>query len=344
MHDYTFLAVSGTGIHRADRNDDGVWHVETHLADQGITCLAADPSRPHLILAGSRNGILRSEDGGKQWMESGMAGHIVKSVAVSPLDSNRVYAGTKPAHLFRSDDGGRSWRELEGFRKIPNRWWWFSPAEPPDFRPYVMSIAPSPTERDVVLAGIELGAVVRSTDGGETWSRHRTGALRDNHSLKFHATDGSRLYQAGGTGAGAALSRDKGITFSQSKQGLAAPYGIVCAADPADPDCWYVCVAPGPFNAFGDKPTVYLYRSMNGNGWEPIGWQPHPLPATPTTLVTIPGEPGMLIAGLQTGEIWCSSDYGTQWVQYPFTLPGIWFTLLVVPAPESFASRLREPL
>jgi len=142
-----------------------------------------------------------------------MVGHIVKSVAVSRLDSNRVYAGTKPAYLFRSDDGGRTWHDLSGFRKIPNRWWWFSPAEPPDFRPYVMSIAPSPTEHDVVLAGIELGAVVRSTDGGETWSRHRTGALRDCHSLKFHATDGTRLYQAGGTGAGAAFSLDGGLTF-----------------------------------------------------------------------------------------------------------------------------------
>jgi photosystem II stability/assembly factor-like uncharacterized protein len=332
MSDHIFLAVSGKGIHRAEQKDEGVWQVETHLADRGMTCLASDPSRPQNLFAGCRNGVLRSDDGGNRWVESGMTGHIIKSLAISPLDPNRVYAGTKPAHLFRSDDGGRTWRELEGFRKIPNRWWWFSPAEPPDFRPYVMSIAPSPTERDVLLAGIELGAVVRSTDGGETWSRHRTGALRDCHSLKFHATDRTRLYQAGGTGAGAAFSLDGGATFHQMKQGLAVSYGIACAADPVTADCWYVCVAPGPFNAFGSQPTVYLYRSEGKGGWTPIGWHPHPLPATPTALVTVPGMPGTLVAGLHTGEIRCSSDYGDHWERLPFTMPDIWFGLVVLPS------------
>lgn len=331
MNDSIFLAVCGTELRRAQRNAAGEWQVDSLLTERDVTCLTSAPSRPQILFAGCRNGIFRSDDGGIRWVESGMAGHFVKSVAVSPLDSNRVYAGTKPAHLFRSDDGGRTWRELWGFRKIPNRWWWFSPAEPPDFRPYVVSIAPSPTERDVLLAGIEFGAVVRSTDGGETWSRHRTGALRDCHSLKFHATDGTRLYQAGGTGAGAAFSLNGGATFHQMKQGLATSYGIVCAADPATADYWYVCVAPGPFNAFGSHPTVYLYRSEGKEGWKPIGWQPHPLPATPTTLVTVPGMPGTLIAGLHTGEIRYSSDYGDHWERLPFTLPGIWFGLVVIP-------------
>ncbi len=166
MNKHRFLALWGTGIHCAERDMAGEWRVKSFLTDRAVTCITGDPSRPLTLFAGCRNGVLRSDDGGIRWVESGMAGHIVKSIAVSPLNSNRVYAGTKPAHLFRSDDGGRTWRELSGFRKIPNRWWWFSPAEPPDFRPYVMSIAPSPTERDVLLAGVEFGAVVRSTDGG----------------------------------------------------------------------------------------------------------------------------------------------------------------------------------
>ncbi len=259
-----------------------------------------------------------------------MAGQIVKSLAVSPHNSQVVYAGTKPALMFKSQDGGATWTELDGFRRIPNRWWWWSPAEPPDLRPYVMAIAPSPADPDVVLAGVELGAVVRSDDGGRTWSRHRPGALRDCHSLKFHANDGNWAYEAGGTGGGASFSRDGGQRFSKAKDGLAKNYGIVCAADPDKPEIWYVCVAPSPFNAFGREPEIYLYRATAGAGWQPIGWAPHPLPVAPTALTTVPGAPGHLYAGLYNGDVWHSEDYGDTWTQLPFRFPGIWFSLLVL--------------
>ncbi len=61
----------------------------------------------------------------------------VKSLAVSPHDPNIVYAGVKPAGVIKSVDGGRTWHNLDGFKRIPNRWWWFSPAEKP-FQAYVM--------------------------------------------------------------------------------------------------------------------------------------------------------------------------------------------------------------
>lgn len=325
----TFLATFDGGIRRAQRGADGRWSVSHVAADHAVTCLAADPANAQRLYAGTRDGVLRSDDAGMTWRAAGMQGHIVKSLAVSPHDTAVIYAGTKPAFLFRSDDGGSSWGELESFRRIPNRWWWLSPAEPPDFRAYVMAIAISPVDPDVVLAGIELGAVVRSENGGETWSRHRRGALRDCHSLKFHARNAKWVYEAGG--GGATVSRDGGLTFRKANQGLAQKYGIVCAADPAQPEIWYACVAPSPFNAFGDAPKVHLYRAAGGAGWEPIGWQPHPLPVTPTALVTVPGEPGRLYAGLYDGDVWETPDYGDSWEKLPFNLGGIWFSLLVLP-------------
>jgi photosystem II stability/assembly factor-like uncharacterized protein len=65
----------------------------------------------------------------------------------------------------------------------------------------VRSIAPSPHDDQLHLAGIELGGLMRSDDGGETWSDHRPGAQKDVHALAWHPTVPGRAYEAGGRGA-----------------------------------------------------------------------------------------------------------------------------------------------
>ncbi len=331
MSSKVFLSCYDDGISRAEQGADGEWWVEQLVTELKVTCLAEDPSNPEVAYAGTRqHGVWRSDDCGRTWSPLGMADQIVKSLTVSPHDPLTLYAGSKPATIFKSTDGGQNWRELEGFRRIPGRWWWFSPADPPDRRPYVMAISVSPTEPEVVLAGVEFGAVSRSEDGGQTWSPHLRGSLRDCHSMKFHPSDGSWAYEAGGSGGGASFSNDGGHTWHKAKRGLEKNYGIVCAADPVQPDTWYVCTGASPFNAFGNDPKIYLYRSRGGSNWQPIGWHAHPLKEAPTSLVTVPGQAGHLYAGLKGGDVWHTADYGDTWEQMPFKLNGIWFSMLIL--------------
>ena len=321
LSELAFLAIANRRIVRAAPGAAG-WQVETVLDGPAPVTLAADPAHRNIIYAGTQgNGVYRSADGGRSWTPCGLAGQIVKSLAVSPHDSQVIYAGVKPAAVYKTTDGGQHWAELKEFQRVPNRWWWFSPAEPP-FRAYVNAIALSPSEPDVVLAGIEFGAVVRSEDGGRTWSRHRHGALRDCHSLAFHRGDGQWVYEAGGTGGGAAVSRDGGRTWEQPKSGLAKKYGVVCAADPARPEVWYVALAPGPGKAYGEKAEAYLYRASAGADWQPIGWQPHPMGQMPRALVTRPDAPGQLFVGTTYGDVWHTADYGDSWQRLPFDLGG----------------------
>jgi hypothetical protein len=231
--------------------------------------------------------------------------------------------------MFVSHDSGNTWKELDGFRRIPGRWWWFSPAERP-FQAYVQSIAISPENPDVLLAGIEFGGVVRSQDGGQTWSGHRKGALRDNHSLIFHRKNGNWAYQAGGTGGGASFSLDGGVTWLKAKQGLAKNYGVANAADAEKPEVWYVSVAPGPGKAYGAQAEAYLYRASNGGAWEPIGWEAPPMRSMPISLLTHPSISGQLYAGLTNGEVWQSSDYGDTWEKLPFNFSGISRSLILL--------------
>jgi hypothetical protein len=318
------------GLTRAECGLSGAWQVEHLMPDQDVRCLTGDPRQPHLLYAGTQGlGIWRSLDLGKTWKPAGLANRIVKSLAVSAFPAHSstgpgvIYAGTKsPAAIFTSRDGGQTWSELEGFRRIRSRWFWFSPAEPP-FTAYVQGIALSPTDPDVIIAGIEAGAVVRSQDGGKTWSDHRPGAVRDCHTIKFHTTNGDWAYEGGGTGG--AVSRDSGKTWRQPREGLDRRYGWAVAADPVHPEVWYISASPSPYKAHSrDNAQAYIYRSIGGAPWQKLsGGLPQPLNSMPYALLTDRTATGHLYAGLSNGDIWVSQDYGNHWEKLPLNLGSI---------------------
>ena len=327
---HTFLATTGRGVARA-MLAGGAWAVSHVLPDRHVTCLSADPFQPNVIYAGTQdNGLLRSDDAGQTWRPAGLSGQIVKAVSASPAEPGVVYAGTKPALVFVSRDGGGQWSELTAFRRL-RAFWWFSPAEPP-YSAYVQAIALSPADPRIILVGIEAGAVLRTADGGQTWQGHRPGALRDCHSLTFHLKSGDWVYEGGGSGAGAACSRDGGRTWRQSRLGLDRHYGWAVAADPAQPEVWYASLSPGAFKAHADgKAEAHIFRSAGGAPWQKIGGGlPQPLANMPYGLLTDPAAPGHLYAGLSSGEVWHSANHGDAWQPMPFNLGGIHRTLIMV--------------
>ncbi|HEX2180986.1 MAG TPA: hypothetical protein VHH10_01775, partial [Rubrobacteraceae bacterium] len=148
--------------------------VERTLEGRGARCVAVDPGDPDTLYVGtSDEGLYRSADGGKSWEGlSGIEHPRVTAVAVSPADG-ALYAGTEPSSLFVSRDGGSSWRELEGLKNLPSAPTWSFPPRP--WTSHVRAIALSYTDPNLVVAGIELGGIVRSPDGGETWQDQRPG-------------------------------------------------------------------------------------------------------------------------------------------------------------------------
>jgi hypothetical protein len=322
-----FLAASEAGITRAE-NAGGEWQVTRLLPGVKINCLVSDPLCPGRIYAGTQmDGLLVSEDAGKTWQSAGLSGVPVKSLAVSPHRGDTIYAGCKPVSLFLSRDGGSAWEELEEMRRN-RKWWWFSPADPPGWTPYVQALAISPTDPEVMLAGIELGGVLRSQDGGRTWSNHRRGAVLDCHSLKFHQTNGSWAYEGGG--GGAAVSMDGGLTWRKPRAGLTRKYGWMVASDPARPEVWYLSASPMPNPFRGEfSPPAHqegraragIFRAVGGAAWELLsGGLPDPLDTMPYALLPDDGYSGHLYAGFSNGEIWQSVNYGDSWNKLPFEL------------------------
>lgn len=332
-----FLAATRKSLARAEQMN-GAWQVTHSLDGLQINCLAGDPIDLRRVYAGTqKNGVLVSNDAGATWNPAGLKGTAIKSLAVSPHDQGTIYAGCKPVSLYRSLDHGESWEELEGIQRA-KKWWWFSPAEPPDWRPYVMALAISPSDPAVMMAGIELGGVLRSTDSGRTWSKHRRGAVMDCHSLKFHPTDGRWVYEGGG--GGAALSQDGGVSWRKPKTGLTKKYGWMVAADSLRPEVWYLSASGMPNLLRGQfappahvdgKANASIFRSIGGAPWEKLsGGLPEPLDYMAYALTPDPGAAGSLFAGLSNGEVWRTKDYGDRWEQMPFNLGGIQHAMIMI--------------
>jgi photosystem II stability/assembly factor-like uncharacterized protein len=321
------LALAHNGVARAERDADGRWTVEQVLSGHDVRCLEVDPLNREVVYAGTQGqGVLRSQDGGRSWRPAGLQGVIVKSLAASRHQPGTVYAGTKsPPLIYRTQGDGANWEELSGFRRVRGRWLWVSPAEPP-FTAYVIALAISPSDPNVVLAGVELGAVLRSADAGRTWSNHRQGAGRDCHQLRFHPRTSDWAYQA--HGGGPAVSRDAGQTWKQPKQGLDRRYCINIAADPERPEIWYAVVAP-VLKAHSADSQAVVVRSTGGATWQKLGGGlPDTFDRLPL-LASDPVAPGQLYLASGHGEVWHSADYGDTWQRLLLDLGDIWFSLIV---------------
>jgi hypothetical protein len=278
------------------RRGGGAWAAESVLEDAGVQCVATDGTR---VLAGTRgSGVLVSGDDGATWDAVELPENAVFSVAIGAADG-ALYAGTEPSRLFVARDGG-AWTELAALQDIPSKPRWSFPPRP--WTHHVRWIAPDPHRAERVLVGIELGGVMRTEDGGATFSDHRPGAKLDAHQLAWHPRAGGRAYQAAGDGA--ARSDDGGGTWRALDAGRDRGYCWALALDPEDAERWYVSAATGPGAAHaGASARGRLYRADAG------GWRRLTLPdeTMPYALAAADAD---LLVGIADGRVLHSGDRG----------------------------------
>lgn len=275
------------------------WTAEPTLEGMGPACVAARGAR---VLAGTReHGAFLSDDAGETWDSVELPERAVHSVAIGAADG-ALYAGTEPSRLFVARDGG-PWAELAALQNIPSRDEWSYPPRP--WTHHVRWIAPDPHRAERLLVGIELGGVMCSDDGGETFTDHRPGAQRDAHCLAWHPAADGRAYEA--AGGGAAWSRDGGRTWEAADSGRDLRYCWALAVDPGEPERWYVSAASGPGAAHaGAAARGRLYRWHDG-AWEALAFPPD------TMVYALAATDGELLAGLSDGRILRSEDGGDSW-------------------------------
>jgi photosystem II stability/assembly factor-like uncharacterized protein len=164
----------------------------------------------------------------------------VYSVLVSP-DSERLYAGTHPAHLYVSENEGDSWRELEGFQELPSRDDWFTPRHRNEA--HIRSLGAHPDAPERVIAGVEVGGVHISEDRGETWTERRDGVHDDVHHVlvcepdEFLASCGDGLYRT--QDAGQSWKRiDEDLSHRYFREAIVHDGRLYAAAARSSPGTW----------------------------------------------------------------------------------------------------------
>jgi photosystem II stability/assembly factor-like uncharacterized protein len=203
----------------------------------GAVDLSMDPNHPRVLFAslwdayrtpwtlssgGPSSGLFKSGDGGDTWTEitrnPGMPKGIIgkTTVAVSPADSNRVYALVEAddGGLFQSNDAGATWTVVNEDRNIRPRAFYFS------------RITADPTRRDTLYAmNVEL---YRSDDGGKTLRLMHT-PHSDHHDLWIAPNDARRL--AASDDGGGSVSTDGGQTWTQQNYPTAQLYHVATTAE-----------------------------------------------------------------------------------------------------------------
>ena len=164
-----------------------------------VNFVAAAVANPGTLFSASGNQIWKSADAGSTWtmVSQFAAGVSVAGLAVDPTNSSIVYAGTTTGGIYKSVDGALTWTAINnGIPPQSNGSLivgriWIEPAAP-----------------HVILASSGLG-LVRSTDGGNTWTVVAVGNAYS--AVAFDGVTAGTLYFADGNNI--SRSTDSGQTF-----------------------------------------------------------------------------------------------------------------------------------
>ena len=134
-----------------------------------VRALLVRPDNPAVIFAGTHEGVYRSNDRGGHWeaLDDGGQGNDVWSLAVHPSNPEVIFAGFEPCAISRSKDGGNTWGKMDTSRvEFPHITTCMEPVAK-----RVIGIAIDPVDPTNMYAAIEVGGLLASRDGGESWDQ-----------------------------------------------------------------------------------------------------------------------------------------------------------------------------
>jgi hypothetical protein len=251
-----------------------------------VDSVAVDPTNPDTVyLGGVGAATFKSVDGGATWIELiGLYGRSFggDEIAIAPSDPAVVYA-TDPPALLRSDDAGATWQSTDAAARS------------------VEDIAVHPTDPLVVYLATWFDGVMKSIDGGRSWSPAGTGlpALAAL-SVAIDPAQPSTVYAGMVQGGVIYRSVDAGATWQLFR--VSGATGQVGQLE-VEPSTGYVYAGPAAQGVFRstDRGMTWARRSAGLIG------------SHVRSLVVVPAAPATIYAGTYGDGVHRSTNAGASW-------------------------------
>ncbi len=279
-----------------------------------VRAIATDRHHPGRVTIGTQLGIYRSDDCGDRWrrLPAPAPEVAVWSLVFDPNDPLVMLAGCEPAAILRTGDGGETWERLPIEAAYPDV------TRHPDMPKRVTGIAVDPADPDEIYASIEIGGLLRSTDGGRSWTCVTEGLYTVEDPVDLHAV-ALRPDRPGtltvATRVGCFRSADRGAHWRALRLPLLRERGTYCralAAAPDDPGRLYV----GAGNDFdGDKGALFT-SADDGQSWQTLDLG-LALKSTIFAIALDPHAPERLFCATKYGHVFRSDDRGASWHMHP---------------------------
>lgn len=279
-----------------------------------IRKIVPDPNNPQIVFAVTAGGYFRSTDGGQLWQDINSGLNMVstaRDIAIDPNNSNHLliamwsdltdWEDRYNRGIFESFDAGVSWQQLT----ILN--------------PKAMDITFDTLNSNIIYAGTEAG-VLKSTDGGASWSWKTQGILYYVNSIVVDPNNSSVIYAVGGFGSVLYKSIDQGEAWQYVPLPIdpgGAPDTKIHTVliDPTNSSIIYVAVEDIHYGTGG------LYKSVDaGVSWQKIFGE---YPGTVRTIDVnfLPGDTNTLYL-IAHDALYISNDSGSTWsTSLPLPVP-----------------------
>jgi photosystem II stability/assembly factor-like uncharacterized protein len=325
---YVYVGLAGEGGYEEEGGlyryavGEGAWESVARGLPEApqVRALLIHPRNPSVLFAGTQQGLYRSADRGDHWEPLGTPsdGRVVWSLACHPENPDVLFAGYEPCGVERSKDGGASWERMDTEAVV---WPHITTYMPPTAK-RVLGIAVDPSNPGDVYAAIEVGGLLGSRDGGETWSSLIDGPYVRNNTLDLHAVAVSAA--APGTVYCAAQiglfrGRDRAAHWEHVQVDEMFPGGSYCrdlAVAHDEPRVMYLAAGAGGGAApSGTQEAGALFRSPDaGESWQRLDIGAVP-PSRMAKIGLDPANPSFICCAAMRGQLSYSQDGGSSWQQ-----------------------------
>lgn len=232
-----YAGIAGYGVYKLAQGSDRWQHLGRTLGigwwgawDRRMyqfSSIIFDPDVPGKVYLGHfPGGLFVSTDNGRTWKDSGLGlgNDGIFTMTMHPQDHNVLFAGTYNG-VMKSEDKGRTWQMKSN--GMPPEQWPYTVAIDSNNPKTMYVTTKNGQNKGFCFRNTFCGVVMKSIDGGETWSKIMNG-LDDKsefYTLLIYPDDHNILFLS--TTKGVYTSKDAGRSWHDANNGLPTTYNWV---------------------------------------------------------------------------------------------------------------------